>query len=180
MSRTRDLLAGLVNAQAGGFLARPPGLDGEPGLGEPGITGASRARTWDAVVSAHAPDLVGETVAFVVLPDGTIVVEQDLPDDSLAPLAEAVEVVLQAPYRAAALRNEGDVWSAVAEKIVIVDLPRLDGETVDMTVVDGVRTLTVDGVSTIRPLPALDALVEKRGDAVVHAERVDGDLFAVD
>ena len=88
--------------------------------------------------------------------------------------------MLQAPYRAAALRNEGDVWSAVAEKIVIVDLPRLDGETVDMTVVDGVRTLTVDGVSTIRPLPALDALVEKRGDAAVHAERVDGDLFAVD
>jgi hypothetical protein len=38
----------------------------------------------------------------------------------------------------------------------------------------------LDGEPTIRPLPALDALVEEHGDVVVHAERVDGHLFAAD
>ena len=33
---------------------------------------------------------------------------------------------------------------------------------------------------TIRALPALDALAEEHDDVAIHAERVDGDLFAVD
>jgi hypothetical protein len=39
-----------MGAQAGGFLAQPPGLDGEPGLGIAGVSGAARGRTWDAIV----------------------------------------------------------------------------------------------------------------------------------
>jgi hypothetical protein len=46
--------------------------------------------------------------------------------------------------------------------------------------VDGERTLKLDGEPTIRPLPALDALAEEHGDVAVHAERVDGHLFAAD
>jgi len=63
---------------------------------------------------------------------------------------------------------------------VIAEIPRLEGDTVDLTVVDGERTLTVDGERTIRPLPALDVLTETHGDVAVRAERVDDDLFAAD
>ncbi len=45
---------------------------------------------------------------------------------------------------------------------------------------DGERTLTIDGEPMIRPLPALDALVEQCGDVAVHGERLDDDLFALD
>jgi hypothetical protein len=169
-----------MGAQAGGFLAQPPGFDGEPGLGIPGVSGVPRGRTWDAVASAHAPDLPGETVTFVALGDGTLLVEEDVPDDSLAPLADAVEQRLAPPYRAAALRNDGDVWAAVAESIAVVELPQIEGDAVDLSVVDGVRELTVDDEPTIRPLPALDAIADEHGDVSLHAERVDGSLFAVD
>lgn len=169
-----------MGAQAGGFLAQPPGLDGEPGLGIPGISGVPRGRTWDVAASAHAPDLVGETVVFVVLPDATILVEEDVPDDSLVPLAEAVEHMLPPPYRAAAIRRGSDVWAVVAERVEIVELPGLAGDTIDVTVVGSERTLTIDEERTIRPLPTLDALVEPRGDVALHGERLDGDLFAVD
>jgi hypothetical protein len=181
VSRTRELLAALTNANVAGFLSVPPGLDGQPSLGLAGVHGVPRARTWDAVVSAGAPGLVGrDAVAFVVLVDGTVVVDDDLPDGSLVPLADAVERTLPPPYRAAAVRNAGDVWSVVAERVVIVELPRLEGDEVDLTVVNGDRNLNVDGERTIRPVPALDALVETHGDAAMRAERVDGDLFAVD
>lgn len=180
MSRTRDLLAALSNANVGGFLTHPPGFDGVEGLGVAGIHGVPRARAWDAAASARSPELVGETVTFVVLPDGTILVEEDVPDGSLAPLAEALEETLAPPYRAAAIRHRGDLWTAVAEKVVIAEIPRLEGDTVDLTVIDGERSLTVDGERTIRPLPALDVFTEIHGDVSVRAERVDDDLFAVD
>jgi len=169
-----------MGAQAGGFLAQPPGLDGEPGLGIPGVSGVPRGRSWDAAASAHAPDLTGETVTFVALQDGTLVVDDDVPDDSLAPVADAIEETLPPPYRAAAVRNEDDVWSAVAEAVVIVELPGIEGDVVDLSMVDGVRELTIDEEPTIRPIAALDVLTEEHGDVALHAERVDRDLFAVD
>jgi hypothetical protein len=180
MARSNDLLAALMGAQAGGFLAQPPGLDGEQGLGIAGISGVPRGRTWDAVVSAHAPDLTGDTVTFVALADGTLVVNEDIPDESLAPVAEGIEEMLQPPYRAAAARSDKDIWTAVAESVSIAELPGAEGDSVDLSMVDGVRELTVDGEPTIQSLPGLDPLVEEHGDVALHAERVDGDLFAVD
>jgi hypothetical protein len=180
VSRARELLAALMEAEAGGFLAQPPGLDGFPGLGEPGIHGVPRARRWDAVASAEADGVPGAAVAFVVLPDGTIVTDEDLPDGSLVPLADAVETRLPAPYRAAALRREGDVWAIAAEGVEVVELPGLEGDVVELTLVDGEREVTVDGERTIRPLAPLDALADEHGEVALYAERVDGDLFAVD
>ena len=46
--------------------------------------------------------------------------------------------------------------------------------------VDGERTLTVDGEPTTGSVPALDALAEEHDSVALHAERVDGELFAVD
>jgi hypothetical protein len=178
--RTRELLAVLMQARAGGFLASPPGMDGEPGLGLAAFHGVPRGRTWGPVASAHAPDLPGETATFVVLDDGTVVVEDDLPDGALEPLADAIEQAIDPPYRAAAMRHEDDVWTAVAEEVAIVELRGVDEDAIELTVVDGERTLTLDGERTIRPLPSLDALADEHDDVAIYAERVDGDLFAAD
>jgi hypothetical protein len=180
VSRSRDLLAAVMGSQAGGFLAQPPGLDGEQRLGIAGISGAARGRTWDAVVSADAPDLTGDAVTFVALPDGTLVVEQSIPDDSLAPLADAIEEMVAPPYRAAAAKTDGSIWSAVAESVQIVELADVEGDTVDLSVVGATRELTIDAEPVTRPLPALDEIAADHEDVAMHAERVDGDLFAVD
>jgi len=168
VTRARELLSALMSPQAGGLL------------GVPGISGVARGRTWDAVVSAHAPDVTGDSVVFVALADGTLVVEEDVPDGSLAPLADAIETTVAPPYRAAGARTDADVWSAIAESVSIVEISLDNGDVIDLSVVDGVRELTIDGESTIRPVAALDELAAQHGDISLHAERVDGDLFAVD
>ena len=48
-------------------------------------------RRWDAVVAADAQGLNGDSVTFVTPEDGTLVVEEDEPDDASTPLAEAIE-----------------------------------------------------------------------------------------
>lgn len=146
----------------------------------PGVMGVGPGRTWDAMVAAHAPALTGESVTFVALPDGTLVVNDDVPDGSLTPVAEEIEEMVGPPYRAAAARNEGDMWTAVAESVRIVELPGVDSDELELTVVGGERTLTVGDEQTGRALPALDALAEEHADVAIHAERVDGDTFAVD
>ena len=169
-----------MSSQAGGFLAQPPGLDGDPGLGIAGVSGVPRGRTWDAVVSAHAPGLTGDSVTFTALEDGTLLVDQDVPDGSLGPIADAIEEMQVPPYRAAAARTDDDVWTAVAESVRVVELPGVEADEIDLTVVDGERTVTLGSQVTIRALPALDALAEEHDSVALHAERVDGDLFAVD
>ena len=146
----------------------------------PGMTGVGTGRTWDAVVSAHSPTLTGESVTFTALEDGTLVVEQDVPDNSLAPIADALEQMLPPPYRAATTKTDGDVWTAVAESVQIVQLAGFEADEVELTVVDGQRTLTVGGETTIRSLPALDELAAEHDSVALRAERVDGDLYAVD
>ena len=61
------------------------------GAAIPGVMGVGPGRTWDAVVAAHAPSLTGTSVTFVALDDGTLIVDEDVPDGSLAPLADALE-----------------------------------------------------------------------------------------
>jgi hypothetical protein len=146
----------------------------------PGIMGVGPGRTWDAVVAAHAPALTGDSVTFVALPDGTLVVNEDVPDGSLTPVADEIEEMVRPPYRAAAARNDGDMWTAVAESVRIVELPEVGAEELELTFVGGERTLTVGDEQTDLVLPALDALADGQGDVAIHAERVDGDTFSVD
>ena len=149
-------------------------------MGVAGITGAPRGRTWDVTASAHAPDLSGDTVTFVTLADGTVLVDQEEPDGSVAPLADAIERTLEPPYRAAGVRGDRDVWTAAAEKVAIAELPGVEGDVVDLSVVGGARELQIEGEPEARELPELDALAAGRGDVALHAERIDGDTFAVD
>jgi hypothetical protein len=146
----------------------------------PGVMGVGPGRTWDASVAAHAPALSGDSLTFTVLADGTLIVTEDVPDGALAPIADALEEMVEPPYRAAAARNEGDMWTAVAERVRIVALPGVDADELELTVVEGERTLTLGEEPTSLPLPALDALADEHESVALRAERVDGDLFAVD
>ena len=150
------------------------------GAAIPGVMGVGPGRTWDAVVAAHSPSLTGDRATFVALEDGTLIVTEDLPDGALGPLADAIEEMVPPPYRAAAARGEGDSWTAVAESVRIVALPGVGADEVELTVVDGERTLTIGDEQTGDALPALDALAEEHDSVAIRAERVDGDAYAVD
>lgn len=128
----------------------------------------SRARRWDAVATAEAPGLAGDEAEFVVLPDGTLVGEQ-----AQVPLADAL--ALEPPYRAEAVRREGDLWAAAARRIDVARFAH-DGDEIELSVVDGERTLTVDGLREWGSIPELERPL---ASYAVHARRLDGDLWEV-
>ena len=169
-------------AEEGGLVApERPRHDMTPPWGEVGIHGVARPREWDAVGVVDAPGLPGDEIGFVALPNGTLLVEDELPDDLLAPLAEAVEGALEPPYRAQAVRRDEARWAVGARSIVVVELPEeIDGDEIELTVHDGERTLIVDGARSFGSVPALERLAEARfGAYVVHAERLDGAYWEV-
>jgi hypothetical protein len=157
-----------------------PPHDTRPRWGEAGIHGIHRFREWDALVRVTGVKLDVDEVRFVALDDGTLVVDGD-EDLDLAPLAEAIEQELQLPYRAHAVRADNDAWTAAAEAIELVELPReLEGEQLELTVRQGERMLIVDGAPAFGDTSELDQLGAERGDDyVVQASRVDGDLWDV-
>jgi hypothetical protein len=165
----------------GGPSASPPGWDGEQ-RGEPGIHGVPRARRWDAVVTADAPGLAGDTVHFVALADGTLVVEEDQPDHALTPLADALETRLAPPYRAEAVRRDESVWGVGGRRITIVSEPGLTGEDAELVLSSSGWALTVDGRHRLAHVPALEAAGRTGGsaEAVVRATRVADDLWEVE
>jgi hypothetical protein len=140
-----------MHGLADGFLTSPPDAFGKPHpLGEVGIHGVPRARQWDVVASVRV-ELPGDEVHFAALPDGTLVVDEDVPDGSLTPLAEAIEVTLNPPYRAEAVRREDGVWAVAAIRIRVREF-----------------------------LEAEDELELVEDGNVVIGRRLDGDLFEVD
>jgi hypothetical protein len=157
-----------------------PPHDTRPRWGEAGIHGIHRFREWDALVRVTGVELDVDEVRFVALDDGTLVVDGD-EDLDLTPLAEAIEQELQLPYRAHAVRADDDAWTAAAEAIELVELPReLEGEQLELTFRQGERMLIVDGAPAFGDTSELDQLGAERGDDyVVQASRVDGDLWDV-
>jgi hypothetical protein len=150
--RPPSRLAGLMHGLADGFLTAPPDEFGNPSpLGEVGIHGVPRARRWDVVASAQV-ELPGDAVHFVALPDGTLVVEEEVPDGSLTPLADAIEVTLNPPYRAEAVRRDDGVWAVAANRIRVREFPEAQEDELE---------LVEDG-------------------NIVIGRRLDGDLFEVE
>jgi hypothetical protein len=156
---------------------RPP-HDPGPRWGEVGIHGVARPREWDAVVSAEAPDLGVGQLEFVALPDGTLVVddevEGELEPGALDPLATALEAQLAPPYRAQAVWRGGSRWGVAARRIDVAELPAdVAGDEIVLSVAGGERSLTVDGKASRARIPSLERLGAARGEAfVVRAERL--------
>jgi hypothetical protein len=159
----------------------PPLLGGRRFFEETGVTGTARPRSWDVTTTVEAPDLKGEEVEFEVLPDGSILVEEEVGEESLAPLAEAIEQMLAAPYRARAVRRGETVWAVAANGIEVVELPPdVRGNEVDVAVQGDEKTLVVDGARAFGSVPELEQLGASRFESyVVHAERLDGNLWEV-
>ena len=162
-------------------LAREAGLPTEwepryevapPAMPEVGIHGLHRPRIWDAVVTAEA-ELRGERLSFVALPDELLLEEGE--EGDLSPLAEAVEVELEPPYRAEAVRHDGATWAVGARRIVVKELPGAPGDELELTVREGETALLADGERSFGTVRELERLRE--GDYVVRASRLDGDLF---
>jgi hypothetical protein len=137
------------------------------------------SQQWDAVVGADAPEVGGDRVEFVTLEDGTLIVATEEGDASLGPLADAVETELPRPYRAEGVRQEDGRWAVGARRTTICELPGVAGDTVELSVYGGERT--VSGAADGPELAPLDALAAVRGYAEygVEAERLDGDLWEV-
>lgn len=164
-------------------------LDWEPGResAAPAFSGTldvlhgGRQRRWDTVATAEAPELVGDRLEFVTMPDGVLLVDEELPEGAVSPLVEAIEQELDPPYRASAVRRGEAVWAVAANSIDVVEVPeKVDGDTVSLVVQGDERTLLVDERPTGAEIPTLDSFaLERHRDFVLDAERLDGDLWAV-
>ena len=169
-------------AREGGLEPRPQeALDTRPPVLETGIHGIQRPRTWDATVTVEVDGIDGDGAVFVALPDGTLLVE-DGPEESLQPLAEAVERELQPPYRARAVRSGDALWAVQARRIEVMELPGAPaGDTLDVTrTADGAAELRVDGERIFGSVRALEERGAREGsEFAVHAERLDDDLWEV-
>jgi hypothetical protein len=101
-----------------------------------------------------------------VLPDGTLLGER-----AQVRLADALE--LEPPYRAEAVRRDGELWAVAARRIDVAEF-RHAGDEIELSVVDGERTLTVDGERDWGSIPELE---QSAASYAVHARRLDGDLW---
>ncbi len=181
--RRREPLHERLAREGGLWAAGPEPYDPSARWGVPGIHGGARSREWDAVVAAEAPGLDAGELELVVLADGTVVVddERDLDPGALDPLTSAVEALLPRPYRASALWRGGSRWVVAARRITVAELPAsVLGDEIVLSIVDGERSLVVDGLPSFGSLPALERLGEARSSSyVVRAERLGDVLWEV-
>ncbi|HYZ20163.1 MAG TPA: hypothetical protein VE615_11505 [Gaiellaceae bacterium] len=167
---------------AGGLTGIPtPTNRAHPLFEVAGIHGVPRPREWDAVASAEAPDLPGDEIDFVVLDDGTLIVDQDLPEDALSPVADSLELTISPPYHAVARRGESSVWAAGAMEVAVVKVPEdVPGDEVALAVQGDERTLLVDDERSDADVPTLEEYGYAQHDAfVLRASRLDGLLWEV-
>jgi hypothetical protein len=169
-------------AREGGLVPERGGRDGRQRWFEDlvGIHGVARPREWDAVATVEAPGLVGERIAFVTLPDGTLIVEEG-PAGDLEPLAAAVEGTVSPPYRAEAVPRDDRHWGVAANRIEVLELPGVaEGEEITLTVREEERELVIDGVETEGTVPSLEAYCGARFPSfAAQARRIDEDLWEV-
>src|SRR5262249_31313121 len=150
---------------------RPP-HDPTPRWGEVGIHGVARPREWDAVVNAEAPRLGVGAIEFVTLPDGTLVVDDEVEGEiepgALAPRRRALGLRRGPPYRAEAVWRGGSSWGVAARRIEVAELPPdIEGDELVLSVAGHERSLTVDGQDSRARIPALERLGAARGESFV-------------
>ena len=147
--------------------------------GDRQLSFAPQPRGWDTVVTADAPEIGGDKVAFVSLPDGSLIVEDEQGDARLDPLANAVEAKIAPPYRAEAVRRSDSLWAVSAQRIRVAQF-EASGDSIELTSTPDGRRLVVDGMPSFGTVPALEELGEGAGPAyALHAERLDGDFWDV-
>jgi hypothetical protein len=145
------------------------------------FAGVPRLRgDWDLVVTAEAPDLTGsDELGFVAVENGDIFMDSQLPEGDVTPLAEAIELQIEPPYRAYGIRQEGDLW-AVSARAIELGRFQATGDEIELTVRGDERELVVDGMKSFGSVPELEQLGEEASeDYFVRAVRIDDDLWEV-
>jgi hypothetical protein len=144
-----------------------------------GITGLQRQREWDAVATVKRDGAPGDEVEFIVLPDGTFVLEPDGSIDA-APFVTALAESIAPPYRALAVRRP-ELWAVGA---VSIEVQRLDpdprGNELALTWNGSELALTIDDLpAEPSRAEALERIAVGRvsGAYAAHARRVCGDLW---
>jgi len=145
------------------------------------FAGVPRIRgDWDLVVTGEAPDLTGsDELGFVAVEDGDIFMDSQFPEGDVTPLAEAIELQIQPPYRAYGIRQEGDLWAVSARAIELGQF-QAAGNEIGLTAKGDERELVVDGRKSFGSVPELEQLgKEASEDFFARAVRIDGDLWEV-
>jgi hypothetical protein len=145
-----------------------------------GITGLARRREWDAVVTTDALGSAGDEVELVALPDRAPLVERTTAVVDVEPLVEALDRVLERPYRALCVRRP-ELWVLGAVTLDTVELA--DARGTDIEVVRDVERayVRIDGLPTADRVPELERLGSSRGTAfVVRARRLVASTFEVE
>jgi hypothetical protein len=143
------------------------------------LHGAQRPREWDAVVTATAPGVAGSELDFVVVEDGSVLMEQALPHGSLEPLCAAVEASVRRPYRARAVRQHDALWAVSARHVELVELS-VRGDELSLTVTRAGRELVVDGQPRRESVPELETASGYPEEFHAAGTRVVGDRWEVD
>jgi hypothetical protein len=160
-----------------GGVAEPSGVP--PAWDATRIHGVARPKEWDLVATAAAPEIEGDAVDFVALPDGSLLVEEEQGEGSLEPLATAVEQKLQPPYRARGARQTDVLWAVSARRIDTASF-ETEGERIELTETADGKILRIDGMPVFGSVPALEELGQQAGPSyAVHAQRLDADLWEV-
>jgi hypothetical protein len=121
-----------MHGLADGFLSAPPDEFGRPSpVGEMVLHGVPRPREWDSLTTVAA-ELPSDEVHFTSLPDGTLMVEEDLPDGALNPLADAIEAAINPPYYAEGVRRGDAVWAVAARRIQVRSFPDVEADEVEL------------------------------------------------
>ena len=145
------------------------------------MSGLAPPREWDAVATAECR-ATGEEYTFVVLEPGRFLGEVGDAPGVMECAGQAIGADVGTPYRATAVRKQGDTWAVGAVAIEVTDLPAdVEGEELMLTVTEqGERELVVDGRPTVACTQALEHLARGRRTAyVLRARRLQGSLWEV-
>ena len=143
-------------------LEGPPPITPGPHWGAVRDHGIPRPREWDATGVAEGPALRADELDFVVLPDRTLLVEED---GDAGPLANAIEATLARRTGSGRAARGVKLFAVAANAIRVEELPdRLTGDLIELTVGPEGRILVVDGRPAFGSAPSRAA--RRRGRRV--------------